>query len=95
MNGHGQGIAECEQEFARLARELACLVDLGVLNAEEVAAFLAVQERFAALLAGIRRGEEPDSFGRPMTADLQELIRTASLLSTDLDLAFQRLCVAV
>lgn len=79
------GINECGQAVERLSRELGCLIDLGVLSAEEEAAFSRVLDELEVLLLEERH--------RTGAADAcpPALLRMAGLLASDLDIAYQRL----
>ncbi|MHB8844747.1 MAG: hypothetical protein ACYC7L_08345 [Nitrospirota bacterium] len=83
---------ESDRIIDRLSRELACLIDLGVLASDEEAAFSDVL-RDLRMLAARARGLDGTAGTDRMPAKRcrNELSGMTGLLAADLDLAYQRL----
>ena len=83
---------ESDSIIDRLAHELTCLIDLGVLTSDEEAAFSEVLQDLR-MLAARARGMDGTAGTDELSAKRcrNELSRMTGLLAADLDLAYQRL----
>jgi len=84
-----------QRDVDRMSRELACLLELGVLSAEETGALTRYLEELRRLLGRARAADAPAPLrGQRAAPDLAELSGMLELLADDLDLAFCRLGAA-
>ncbi len=91
----GEELAAIGRHLDDLSRELSCLIELGVLSAEEVEALTACLDELRQLHAcfGVQVAQGP--FARLQTqVDLIELSGRVGFLAADIDLAYRRLTVA-
>lgn len=88
-------IDEMDRAIDRLARELTCLIELGVLSDEEETALSAILGDLRVLLVRVWRAESHDpGDARRTHGQRAELCRMLRTLNCDIDLAYGRLSAA-